>query len=216
MISGAAAKKRGICSIAALKWGVWTWASPDSRSRNTSIRIHRFGSSALRHQSKEMFPSSERVALVNSSIREAKSSAYLARTGCLTTTRIIGTSLFFEQLGLDGHDPVVERLKGPPSRHRRSDLGRRLLGLLAVDEHRGPGGFGQQLRLAGALHGDEPPGRLVDRRLAHGQEAVIREDHGLVRAERMGDALSFLGVEHGTGVVAEHGMVAVERAGVLG
>ena len=39
-----------------------------------------------------MFPGSARVAVVNSSTSDGNSSAYLARTGCLTTTKIIRTS----------------------------------------------------------------------------------------------------------------------------
>ena len=78
------------------------------------------------------------------------------------------------------------------------------------------GGLRQQLGLARALHGDEPPGRLVDRRLPDGQQPVVRQDDGLVPAERVGQSLALLEIEHDTGVVVEQGVVAVERAGVLG
>ena len=43
----------------------------------------------------------------------------------------------------------------------------------------------------------------------------LRQDGGLVVAERVGDALALLEVEHDAGVVVEHGVVAVERARVL-
>ena len=89
MMSGAAASHRGICSEAAAKWADSTWAFPASSSRKSSISTHRFGSSALRYQSKEMHPGSARDAVVKSPTSDGKSSAYLARTGCFTTIRII-------------------------------------------------------------------------------------------------------------------------------
>src|SRR5207248_4286431 len=89
MISGTAASQRGIIELAALKWSDSTWAFPASASRKSSISTHRLGSSALRYQSKEMLPGSARVAVVNSSTSDGQSSAYLARTGCLTTMKII-------------------------------------------------------------------------------------------------------------------------------
>ena len=79
-----------------------------------------------------------------------------------------------------------------------------------------PAGLGEQLRLARALHRDEPPRGLVDRRLADREQAVVRQDHGLVAAERVRDALALLEVEHDAGVVVEQRVVAVERARVLG
>ena len=115
-----------------------------------------------------------------------------------------------------GDDPVVQRLEGEPAGHRAADLRRGLLGLFGVDQTRLARGFGEQLGLAGALHRDEPPGRLVDRRRADGQQAVVRQDGRLVVAERVRDALALLDVEHDAGVVVEHGVVAVERARVLG
>ena len=66
-----------------------------------------------------------------------------------------------------------------------------LLGHVRVDEHRGAGRLGEQLRLAGALHRDEPPGRLVDG-VPDGEQAVVRQDGGLAAAEGVGDALALL------------------------
>jgi hypothetical protein len=70
--------------------------------------------------------------------------------------------------------------------------------------------------LARALHRDEPPCGLVDRRLTDREQAVVRQDHGLVPRERLREALAFLEVVHDAGVVVEHSMVAVERARILG
>ena len=126
-------------------------------------------------------------------------------------------------------EPLTPRADraGPPRSSRRAvgrrttraapaDLLRGLLGLIGVDEHRGPRRLGQQLGLARALHRDEPPRRLVDRGLPDGQQPVVRQDDGLVPAQCVRDPLAFLEVEHDAGVVVEHRMVAVERAGVLG
>ena len=96
-----------------------------------------------------------------------------------------------------------------------ADLAAGQPGHLGVDEHRRAGRLGQQLGLARALHGDEPPGRLVDR-VPDGQQPVVAEDDGLVVAERVGDALALLDVEHHAGVVVEERVVLVEGADVLG
>ena len=45
---------------------------------------------------------------------------------------------------------------------------------------------------------------------------MVREDDRLVVAERVGEALAFLEVEHDPGVVVEERVVAVEGARVLG
>ena len=76
------------------------------------MNIHRLGSSALRHQSNEMLPGSARVVfVVNSSTSDGQASAYLARTGCLTMTTIIG----FPLAGPQGGVGVVDR-RGWPGR----------------------------------------------------------------------------------------------------
>ena len=83
-------------------------------------------------------------------------------------------------------------------------------------QHGRTGRLSQQLGLAGSLHRDEPPHRLVDRGLPDGQQAVVREDQRLVPTERVGDPLALFQVEHDARVVVEDRVVAVERAGVLG
>jgi hypothetical protein len=67
-------------------------------------------------------------------------------------------------------------------------------GLLGFDLQRlaaqtGSGAVGHQLRLRGALQGEEPPGGAVDG-LADGEYAVVAQNHGLVRTERPADPLS--------------------------
>ena len=45
---------------------------------------------------------------------------------------------------------------------------------------------------------------------------MVREDQSLARTQGMGQPLALFEVEHDAGVIVEHGMVAVERTGVLG
>ena len=78
-----------------------------------------------------------------------------------------------------------------------------------------PAASAMQLGLTRALHRDEPPHRFVDR-VPDGEQPVVAQDRGLVVAERVGDALALLGVEHDAGVVVEQRVVVVERADVLG
>ena len=86
---------------------------------------------------------------------------------------------------------------------------------LVVDEHRGAGRLGQELGLAGTLHGDEPPGGLVDR-VPDGEQSVVAVDGGLVRTERSRQSLGGGLLQHdGTTAFLAHGVVLVEDAGVL-
>ena len=82
-------------------------------------------------------------------------------------------------------------------------------------QHRRTGRLGQQLGLAGTLHGDEPPDGLVHR-VADGEKPVVAKDDSLVVAEGGGDALALFGVDHHAGVVVEEPVVLVEGADVLG
>jgi len=76
------------------------------------------------------------------------------------------------------------------------------------------GGFCQQLRLAGAVHSDEPPNGFVNA-LAHSKQAVIAQDSCLLIAKRVGDAIAFGGFFDDAGVIVEHNVVLVKRASVL-
>ena len=63
-------------------------------------------------------------------------------------------------------------------------------GVIVFDQPQFASGLRQQLRMATALHRNEPPGGLVDRS-ADGQQSVVAQDDGFVLAERGGDALAF-------------------------
>jgi hypothetical protein len=67
-----------------------------------------------------------------------------------------------------------------------------------------------------AASSTEPPRRLVDRRLADGQQAVVRQDHRLVSGERLGDPLALLEIEHHAAEVLVDAVVAIEHTRVLG
>src|SRR5918998_52652 len=83
-----------------------------------------------------------------------------------------------EQVGLVGHDLVVERLEAQPAGGGRADLAAGQRRALVIDRDRVAGGFGHQLDVTRAFHGDEPPGRLVDR-AADREQAVVAQDRGL-------------------------------------
>src|SRR4051812_47330015 len=83
-----------------------------------------------------------------------------------------------EQVGLEAHDPLVQRLEAVPAGEVRPDLAGGEPGVLLVDGAGRACRLGQQLGLARALHGDEPPRRLVDR-LADREQPVVLEDHRL-------------------------------------
>jgi hypothetical protein len=76
-------------------------------------------------------------------------------------------------------------------------------------------GFGEQLGLAGAVHGDEPPSGFING-VADGEQAVIAEDGGFLRAEGTGDAVAFGGFLDDAGVIFENDVIFVKRASVLG
>jgi hypothetical protein len=75
--------------------------------------------------------------------------------------------------------------------------------------------FGQQLGLAGAFHGDEPPHRFVHR-LTNGDVAVVLMDDGLVAAECIGDGLARVEFEgNRSPALGAQAVVLVEAAGIL-
>src|SRR5258708_38230961 len=76
------------------------------------------------------------------------------------------------------------------------------------------GGFGEQLGLAGAFHGDEPPCGLVDR-VADSEQAVIAEDGGLLRTEGASDAVAFGSFFDNPRIVVEDGVIFIKRASIL-
>ena len=96
----------------------------------------------------------------------------------------------------------VERAEAEVARDVRADLAVGEARHVGVDEHRRARRLGEQLRLARALHRDEPAHRLVDR-VADGEQPVVAQDHGLAVAERVRDALALFEVEHDARVVVE-------------
>ena len=84
-----------------------------------------------------------------------------------------------------------------------ADLRRAHQRVLVRDRDRLAGCLGQQLRVAAAVHRDEPPHRLVDGP-ADGQQPVIAQDDRLALAERLRDAVALRGLVDDAGVVVEH------------
>src|SRR5262245_59501171 len=111
-------------------------------------------------------------------------------------------------------DAGVKRLELEPAGDRGTYLLGGEFGVLVFDQSQFAGGLGQQLRMATALHRNEPPGGLVDR-AADGQQSVISQDDGFVLAERGGEALAFDLVVNHSGVIVVDAVVFIERAGVL-
>ncbi len=123
-------------------------------------------------------------------------------------------TLTIEEVGLLADDALVEGLETQPAGKLLTNLTAGDLGLLGIDGLRRAGRFGEELRLAGALHRDEPPRGGIDG-LADRQQTVVLEDDRLGIGQRMGDALAFLEVEHDTAEVVVERVIAVERARVL-
>ncbi len=91
----------------------------------------------------------------------------------------------------------------------------RVLRHAVLDQLRGAGGHGHELRLARALHADEPEARLVDGG-ADGEQSVVLVDGSLAGGERGGHLLAGLEVEdHGAALLRDHPVIAVERARIL-
>src|SRR3954471_19731288 len=143
----------------------------------------------------------------------AASSTLVRTTGGNCRVSVL-TSWSVEEVGLLAGDLLPQRLEGEPAGELGADVVVRLLRHVRVDVHDLARGLGDELHLAGPLHGDEPPDRRVDR-LADGQQPVVAQDDGLVVAEGVGDALALLDVSDHTGVVVEKRVVVVERRDVL-
>src|SRR5882724_10500755 len=92
-----------------------------------------------------------------------------------------------EQIGFVASDLRKHRLELEPPRHRASDLLPRCNRRGRIDLYWRAGRLGQQLRLATAVHGDEPPCRFLDA-LADGEQSVIPQNRRFVLAESLRDA----------------------------
>src|SRR5438270_13862687 len=95
-----------------------------------------------------------------------------------------------------------------------ADLGAGKRGVLVIDMEGGAGAFSQELRLATALHRDEPPRRLVNA-MTYGEQAVIAHDNGFVRPKGGGDPLPFRRFVNQTGVVVKQGVILIKGARIL-
>src|SRR5262249_23933977 len=87
-----------------------------------------------------------------------------------------------EQGGIRAAGLLPERREAEPARQRIARLLPRVRSHLVVDVVRFAGRHGEQLRLATALHRDEPEGGFVDR-FAHREQTVVAVDRGLARRE---------------------------------
>lgn len=73
----------------------------------------------------------------------------------------------------------------------------------------------QQLRVAALLQAQKPEDAALDR-LSAGQQAVVLQQRGLPRPERLGDRFALVGCQDDAPEGAVEGQVVVEGAGVLG
>lgn len=87
-----------------------------------------------------------------------------------------------EQVGLLADDLIPERLILEPAYAWVADLFLRDERIFVVNRARCSGGFGEELDLARALHGDEEPGGFVDG-APDGEQAVVLQDDGFAVAE---------------------------------
>src|SRR2546429_8212199 len=118
-----------------------------------------------------------------------------------------------EQVGLLPHDLVVQRLKAEVPGDVRADLRGRELRYLGLDQHGIPRRRREQLRLAGPLHRDEPPRRLVDG-VADREQAVVAQDDGLAATEGVRQALALLEAEDAAREAVDQALALGEAAPV--
>src|SRR6267142_4221140 len=126
--------------------------------------------------------------------------------------RVCGKLL--EQIRLVMQDTREHRLELEPSRHRASDLLPRRNRGGRIDLYRHAGRFSEKLRLATAVHGDEPPRRFLDG-LSDGEQSMIPQNRCLMFPESLRDARALRRFVDHAGKVREQSVVLVKRAGVL-
>src|SRR5437870_3798894 len=125
------------------------------------------------------------------------------------------TTPSFEQIGLGAGDALPERLELEPAGKMRAHERVRVLRGFVGNAVRLARGFREQLRLARAVHGDEPPSGFIDC-VANGKQAVIAENGSFLRAKSMGDAVALRSFFDDAAVIVEHHVIFVKRAGILG
>jgi len=87
-----------------------------------------------------------------------------------------------EEFGIRAADLLPQRLEAEPAGKRKAGLLLRVGGRVVWDQQRGASGHRQELRLAAAVHAQEPERGFVDR-LADREETVILMDGGLALRE---------------------------------
>jgi hypothetical protein len=120
-----------------------------------------------------------------------------------------------KEVGLFVGDALEEGLELEPAGEVGAHEGVGVLGGFVGNFVGLAGGFGKQLGLARAVHGDEPPGGFVDG-MADSEQAVIAEDGGFLRAEGAGDAVAFGSFLNDTGEILENDVILVKCASILG
>lgn len=120
----------------------------------------------------------------------------------------------FKEVGVSAGDALPERLELEPAREVRADQSIGILRGFVGNSLRLACGFREKLRLAGAVHGDEPPGSFVNA-VANGKKAVIPQDGCLFGAKSASDSVAFGSVLDNAGVIIEDRMIFVKRTGIL-
>jgi hypothetical protein len=123
--------------------------------------------------------------------------------------------MLVEEVGLFVGDALEEGLELEPAGEVRAHESVGVAGGVVGNFVGLAGGFGEQLGLARAVHGDEPPSGFVHG-MADSEQAVIAEDGGFLRAEGAGDAVAFGGFFDDAGEILENDVIFVKRASILG
>src|SRR5580704_15794384 len=119
-----------------------------------------------------------------------------------------------KQIRLLARDAVPQRLELEPPDHGHAHLRVRQLRRFVRNFARLSRGFRQQLRLARAVHGDEPPRRFVHG-LPDRQQSVIAQNGRFLVAQLLGDAVAFVGFVDHAGEIVKHHVILVKRASIL-
>src|SRR5215469_11630745 len=130
-------------------------------------------------------------------------------------SRAVRNTPSFEQIWLCAGDALPERLELEPAGKMRAHERVSVLRGFVGNSVRLTRGFREQLRLAGAVHCDEPPGGFVDG-VANGKQTVIAEDGRFPGAQSAGDAIALGSFFDHAAVIIEHHVIFVKCASILG
>src|ERR1700719_482812 len=125
-------------------------------------------------------PAAQKTRPAWPSFSKGRSSGAIGRRSLQTSEEGICHSPLVKQVRLFASDALPQRLELEPPGAVRTHLPAREQRVFAVDRDRLACRFGQKLRLATAVHGDEPPHRFIDA-FANGQQAVIAQNRRLAR-----------------------------------